>query len=78
VIHKTLPERHAQSEAPKESRLRRRDGAHHFEKERQHRDAFNKGATPAGAAVTGTGHCHVQLSLRSKHPIKVPDAIARA
>jgi hypothetical protein len=78
VFHKALPEKLTRREASKRSRLRRRDGAHHFEKERQHRDAFNKGATPAGAAVTGTGHCHVQLSLRSKHPIKVPDAIARA
>jgi hypothetical protein len=65
VIHKTVPERHAQSKVSKESRLRRRDGTHHFEHERHHRDAFNKGTTPAGDAVTGTGHNHVQLSPRS-------------
>jgi hypothetical protein len=45
--------------------MRRRDRVHHFERERHHRDAFNKGATPAGDAVTGTGHSHVQLSRRS-------------
>jgi hypothetical protein len=46
MIHKTLQEKLARSEATKMSRLRRRDGIHQFEPRDQHRDAFNKGTTP--------------------------------
>lgn len=42
--------------------MRRRDGDHHIVQGRHHRDAFNKGATPAGDAITGTGHNQAQLS----------------
>ena len=55
MIHMTLLEKLARSEASERSSFGRRDGIHHFEPGDQLGDAFNKVATPGGAVVTCNG-----------------------